>query len=99
METSLATILAPAFPLLLLLLIPKLIYFCAVFAYDGFKNGVTLTHRGMRKGVIAKFYSIFYSIFVIFFIFTIPFLVKNLLATDVEKIKQALFFAAPIPIL
>ena len=97
METSLSTILAPADTILQLLFIPKLIYFCAVFAYDGFKKGVTLTHGGMRKGIIAKFYGVFYSVFIIFSALTIPIYVKELLATDVEKIKQALFFAASIP--
>jgi hypothetical protein len=96
-ETSLQTILAPADIIIQLLFLPKLIYFCAIFAYEGFKNGVTLTHVGMRKGAIAKIYGVFYSAFIIFSILTIPVYVKDLLVTDVEKIKQALIFAASIP--
>jgi hypothetical protein len=97
METSVSTILAPADTIIQLLFIPKLIYFCAIFAYEGFKNGITLTHGGMRKGVIAKIYGVFYSVLIVFFALSIPVYVKDLLSTGVEKIKQALVFAASMP--
>jgi hypothetical protein len=97
METPLSTILAPADTILQLLMLPKFIYFCAVFAYDGFKNGITLTHGGMRKGIIAKVYGVFYSFFILFSVILIPDYVREILATDGDKIKQALLFAMPIP--
>jgi hypothetical protein len=92
MGTSLSTILAPADILIQLIIYTKLIYFCAIFAYDGFKNGITLTHVGMRKGTIAKIYGVFYSIFVLYSIVLVFAYVKELLATDGDKLKQALVF-------
>jgi hypothetical protein len=97
METPLSTILAPADTILQLLMLPKFIYFCAVFAFEGFKNGITLTHSGMRKGIIAKVYAVFYSFSILFSFILIPDYVREILATDGDKIKQALFFAMPIP--
>jgi hypothetical protein len=92
METSLSTILEPTDIFIQLILYTKLIYFCAVFAYDGFKNGITLTHVGMRKGTIAKAYGVFYSFFVLYSIVLVFGYVKELLATDGDKLKQALVF-------
>jgi len=97
-EISLSTILAPADTLIQLLFVPRLIYFCAVFAYDGFKNNVTLTHGGMRKGNIAKIYAVFYSLFILFSVATIPLYGTELLIAGEDKLKQALLIAFPNPI-
>jgi hypothetical protein len=97
MGIPLSTILAPVDILIQLLFLPKLAYFCAIFANDGFKNGITLTHFGMRKGAIAKVYCVFYLLFGLFSIALIPFFVKELLATDAIKLREALLFAVPIP--
>ena len=98
MEISVSTILAPAEILLHLLFAPKIIYFCGVFAYDGFKNGVTLTHGGMRSGNIAKIYGIFYVFFILFSIMFIPVNIKQLIEIGGDKLQQALLFAFPNPI-
>jgi hypothetical protein len=51
----------------------------------------------MRKGIIAKVYGVFYSFFILFSVILIPDYVREILATDGDKIKQALLFAMPIP--
>lgn len=97
MEISLSEILAPADILIQLLFLPKLAYFCAVFAYDGIKNGETLTHFGVRKGVIARIYGVFYIFFVILCVAMFPLFAKIALETDGTKMQSALLFAIPIP--
>lgn len=97
MEISLSKILAPVANLIELLFLPKLAYYFAVFAYTGIINGETLTHFGMRKGVIARIYGVFYAFCDIFVIAVIPLSVKLVLETDGAKMQQALSFAIPIP--
>lgn len=97
MEISVSEILAPADILVQLLFLPKVAYFCAFFAYEGIKNGETLTHVGMRKGTVARLYGVFYLLFVIFSIATFPLFTKMILETEWEKMEQALLFAIPLP--
>ena len=97
METSLATILDPANQLRDLLFAPKIIYVCAFFAYEGFRNGVSLTHGGMRKGVIAKIYAVFYLLVGLGNLWFFPSDLKKFLAIDPSTIKEALLFADPFP--
>jgi hypothetical protein len=97
MQTSLSTILEPANLLIQFIFLPKLIYFCAYFSYDGFKNGVSLTHSGMRRGFIAKLYAVFYLIFAILSLIQIPLLGKTILAIKSSDFITALTFAEPLP--
>ena len=99
MEISSSVDVQPISTLLTLLLLPKLAHFCAVFAYDGLRNGETLTHFGFRKGTIARIYGVFYGLFFILTIAMIPLFVKFLLEIGRAKIVQALLFAVPIPAL
>ena len=88
-------ILAPANLLIQFIFLPKLVYFCAVFSYEGLKNGVTLTHGGMKKGSIAKLYGGLYLIGAILSLIQIPFLGKTLLAIKPADYITALTFATP----
>ena len=65
MTISTEIVLEPIGHLIELMLAIKYALFCGVFAYEGFKNGVTLTHLGMRKGWVARVYAVFYLLFVL----------------------------------
>lgn len=97
MESALSTFLEPANQLRDLLFTPRLVYFCAFFAYEGFKNGSTLTHGGMRKGAIAKVYAVFYVLGGLGNLWRFPSELKKFLAIDPSTIKEALLFADPFP--
>ena len=97
MGTSLSTILEPADLIIIFLLIPRFIYFCGFFAYDGLKNGVTLTHFGMRKGFIARLYGFFYLLVCLIGLTVIPSQARSILAVNPEDMKRALTFSESIP--
>lgn len=97
MGISLSTILAPADQLRDLLFIPKIIYFCGFFAYMGFKNGISLTHGGMRKGVIARVYAVFYLLVCLANLWSTPSDIQKFMANNPSDIQKALFFAEPLP--
>lgn len=97
MGTSLAIILDPANQLRDLLFVPKIIYFCVFFAYEGFRYGSTLTHGGMRKGGIAKIYAVFYLLVCLQAIWLFPTNLMKFLAISPATIKEALLFADPFP--
>jgi hypothetical protein len=96
MATSMSTIFEPA-DLMFILFIPRLIYFCAFFAYDGLKNGVTLTHSGMGKGLIARIYGFLYLLVCIFQLMIVPSVLRELLAIDPADLKQALILSISSP--
>jgi hypothetical protein len=75
----------------------KYALFCGVFAYEGFKNGVTLTNLGMRKGWVARVYAVFYLLFVLLGLPMIVLALKKVLATGCDTLKLALLFAATGP--
>jgi len=92
-----STIFEPADLIINLLFVPKLIYFCAFFAYDGLRNGVTLTHAGIGKGSIARIYTFLYLLVCIFQLMIIPSLLRELLAIDPQDLKQALTLSLSSP--
>ena len=79
-----------------LIYLPKVIFWCAVFAYEGFVNDSTLTHGGFKSGLIAKFYGVFYTIFLVLSILFIPVYLRELLQTDWGTIKQSLLYVEPV---
>ncbi len=83
--------------LILLLLLPKAAYSCAVFAYDGLKNGETLTHFGIRKGALARLYGILYVLGLIFCVALFFFFAKSIWETGRTEIVRGLLFAMPLP--
>ncbi|RPI94907.1 MAG: hypothetical protein EHM40_04935 [Chloroflexi bacterium] len=85
-----STIFEPANLIINILFVPRFIYFCAFFAYDGLKNGVTLTHSGIKKGLIARIYGSLYLLVCVFQLMIVPSLSRELLAIDPEDLKQAL---------
>ncbi|MBL8078323.1 MAG: hypothetical protein JNM55_10215 [Anaerolineales bacterium] len=95
MGTSLNSILAPADQLRDLLFTPRLIYFCAFFAYYGLKNGISLTHGGMRKGTIAKIYGGFYLLVCLLSLWSFPSDIQKVLAISSSDMQNALFFIEP----
>ena len=97
MGTSISTILAPADQLRDLLFTPRFIDFCAFFAYEGLRNGVSLTHVGMRKGIIAKVYGAFYLLACLVSLWTFPSDIKKFLAIDPANIRKALLLKEPLP--
>jgi hypothetical protein len=96
MGTSLNSILAPADQLRDLLFTPRLIYFCAFFAYQGLKNGISLTHGGMRKGTIAKVYGVFYLLVCLLSLWSFPSDTQKVMAINPSDMQKALFFVEPI---
>jgi hypothetical protein len=96
MATSMSTIIEPA-DLMFILFIPRLIYFCAFLAYDGLKNGVTLTHSGMGKGLIARIYGFLYLLVCVFQLMIVPSVLRELLAIDPADLKQALLLSIYSP--
>lgn len=95
MGTSLSSILAPADQLRDLLFTPRLIYFCAFFAYQGLKNGISLTHVGMRKGSIAKVYGVFYLLVCLLSLWSFPSDAQKAMAINPSDMQKALFFVEP----
>ena len=84
---------SPIVILIMLLVLPKAAYSCVVFAYDGIRNGETLTHIGMRRGLIARIYGFFYVLMFIFCIAIIPSFFEMLIEIGKAGILQALLFA------
>ena len=82
--------------LILLVYLPKMVFWCVVFAYEGFVNGSTLTHGGFNSGFIAKVYGVFYSLGALISIAFIPLYIRNLLQLDGFTIKQSLLYVEPI---
>jgi len=72
-----------------------MVFWCVVFAYEGFVNGSTLTHGGFNSGLIARVYSVFYSLFALFSIALIPLYSQNLLQLDGSIILQSLLYVEP----
>ena len=97
MEMPSSEAIGSVYILILLLFLPKVAYSCAVFAYDGLKNGETLTHFGMRKGTIARLYGILYVFGLIFCVALFFFFAKVIWETGRTEIVQGLLFAMPIP--
>jgi hypothetical protein len=96
MGTSLSSILAPADQLRDLLFTPRLIYFCAFFAYYGLKNGISLTHVGMRKGTIARIYGVFYLLACLLSLWSFPSDVQKVIEINSSEMRNALFFIEPL---
>ena len=94
---SLSEIIEPADKLLYLLLLPRIIYFCGFFAYDGLKNGVSLTHKGMQKGIVARIYGVFYLLFAVLNTISIYFQTRDISAIALADMQKALLFAVPVP--
>ena len=80
----------------MLIYMPKAVFWCAVFAYEGFVNGATLTHVGFKDGFIARVYGVFYALFMVFSIISIPVNLRGLLQSDGETIRQSLLYVEPV---
>ena len=97
MGTSISSILGPADLIINFLFVPRVIYFCAFFAYDGLKNGVTLTHVGMKEGLIARIYGLLYLLVCILQLLSIPYQLREIFAVGPEDLKNSLTFSIAVP--
>jgi hypothetical protein len=97
MGIPMSTIFGPADLIINILFFFRLLYFCAFFAYDGLKNGVTLTHSGIGQGLIARIYGFLYLLTCVFQLLMVPSIFRALLAIDPADLKQALLLSIYSP--
>ena len=69
---------------------PRAIYWLATFAYDGLRQGTTLTHRGICTGPTARVWGMVYACLAISYLALLPFPIVQLLRSDRELIIQYL---------
>lgn len=83
--------------LIIILCLPKFVFWFAVFAYEGFVNNSTLTLGGLSKsGITAKVYGAFYSLGALLSIAFFALYFRYLLQLETSTIKQSLLHVEPI---
>jgi hypothetical protein len=87
-----------AFYILGVLAMPGVIYFSAMCAYYGLVKARTITHWGVKSGIIARIYGFFYLFFVIYGILAFRFLAQYLTEFTLQDVTRALLYPSLMPI-
>jgi hypothetical protein len=82
----------------LLCTIPGIVYFSAVCAYYGLVKARTITHLGVKSGIIARIYGFFYLFFVVGGILAFRFFAQYLAEFTLKDVTKALIYPSRMPI-
>lgn len=73
----------------------RLIYFCAYFAYDGLKNGISLTHAGIKKGALARIYGVLYVLVSLITLICLPGMAADVWSVPLAEYWKAFTYGRP----